>query len=483
MLNSRFFKRIYSTKDTTPNTPNVDFVAYSMVGHSMVLQSLSDGKYLACVQVLFTDTMYELPMIVQIPEQPNRFQIMFPTDFDNDNAVNSSRPFRIVITNLCSEGMIKMDFMKDGKPVDKVDDPERGLNKVNELHPYQSYEIEADQTCGNKRIMTEIVKKKNNDNIETFVNLSDEEKSSVENKSGSYLYLTVTCQSNIKSLEESFKQTHWITPDFIVTQEKPNYRQQYVQPYVFDEMPPGEGIQFNREQFGGYNSDDSSDSLDNNNNHLENFGQKIKNMALSFTDSCGNFGKSDDSEPVLRSAGSARFTESIKMGRPANSTNSTNSVKSNNNITEQINSSKVAKLTYGEDLEVNSNFTGLSYRYDLCSPMVKLGMSHIEKDFCKKPTVVESSDYGHIVIQEYIDTIKKIKENAYAEELKKMKTYISDACVMCLEEDMSSGIIFFRCGHICSCSSKCANDLTNCPMCRTSIVSKVERNFLTNLLI
>lgn len=142
-LDRKFFTLVESD-------PTSRLAAYSVTGHATVLKSMVNGKNLACVQFLYSDSRHEFPMVVQLRSEENRYQVLFPSDEES----RDPRPFGVAITNLCRDGMIKIDIMKDDKQVDKVDDPERGLNQVNELHPLQSYLIEADQTNGNRRIMT-----------------------------------------------------------------------------------------------------------------------------------------------------------------------------------------------------------------------------------------------------------------------------------------------------------------------------------------
>lgn len=211
---------------------NETLTVYSPVGHAAVLKSVTTGKNLACIQFMYGDSRTDLPLLVQLRNHQNRFQVLFPT---TSSAKSEPRPFGIVITNLCKAGLVKIDLMKDDKPIDKVDDPERGINKINELNPLQSYFINADQTNGNKRLMTTVAtKKKTPESKEETVSLANEDAAAPTEKVGDYFYVTVTCQTGIKDLEESFVQTMWSCPDCFVVEKGSNvgYRFGNVEPPI-----------------------------------------------------------------------------------------------------------------------------------------------------------------------------------------------------------------------------------------------------------
>merc|ERR1711963_369345 len=58
-----------------------------------------------------------------------------------------------------------------------------------------------------------------------------------------------------------------------------------------------------------------------------------------------------------------------------------------------------------------------------------------------------------------------------APPLAPVETYQSNECVICLENKCN--IIFLPCGHVCSCWI-CEAGLTECPLCRATIVQKVR---------
>lgn len=436
-LDARFFNLMDKTNTLS---------AYSAVGHCAVLKSLVTGKNLACVQFLYHDTRSMFPMIVQMRNSENRFQVLFPFDDTNEN--NSARPFEIVITNLCNNGMIKIDFMKDDKPVDKVDDPTRGLNQVNELHPFQSYKIEADQTNKNRRIMTEIATKKVGSEKKT---ITVEEESNSTEKIGNYLYLTVTCQTGNKELEDNFIQTDWFTPDFVIVEEKNTFGR------FGDERE-----HIREERCEMYFNDDSSDLEDYDPNDSDDYGSS--NSDGDKTQIC-----------LSKNRATSRSFGGVKCSmQTERHLSNTTAVEQSLSLSDQINRSKVAKMTYGDQVLVRSGFTGKLYRYDIPSPMFTVGMSFISQDFCKKQTLSKESATASIV--EYLEVVEKIKNDRYKEELKRIKTYVNDMCVICMEDNMESGLMFFRCGHICTCSKECAVSLDSCPMCRVTIVSKIPRS-------
>lgn len=60
-----------------------------------------------------------------------------------------------------------------------------------------------------------------------------------------------------------------------------------------------------------------------------------------------------------------------------------------------------------------------------------------------------------------------------APPLAPVETYQSNECVICLENKCN--IIFLPCGHVCACWN-CEAGLTECPLCRATIVQKVRLN-------
>jgi hypothetical protein len=53
-------------------------------------------------------------------------------------------------------------------------------------------------------------------------------------------------------------------------------------------------------------------------------------------------------------------------------------------------------------------------------------------------------------------------------------------CVVCI--DAESCIVFNQCGHICCCE-KCADDITECPLCRKIVGDMIKINTLMALKI
>mmetsp|Transcript_2615 Transcript_2615/g.5622 ORF Transcript_2615/g.5622 Transcript_2615/m.5622 type:complete len:649 (-) Transcript_2615:173-2119(-) len=121
--------------------------------------------------------------------------------------------FSFVISNLCDDGMINFNVLHTPHRVSEVDPgPSYGVNEVNELHPNQSYEIEADQRSNRKMVLrgkTKIVKDPET-SIERSVPVTVQETEKKDEPKGLYFYLSVVPDASCGSLVEKFAEgTVW----------------------------------------------------------------------------------------------------------------------------------------------------------------------------------------------------------------------------------------------------------------------------------
>ena len=57
------------------------------------------------------------------------------------------------------------------------------------------------------------------------------------------------------------------------------------------------------------------------------------------------------------------------------------------------------------------------------------------------------------------------------------KIYVSNDCVVCLEEDTAE-IVILNCGHLCLCKDCSPRVIDICPMCRGKILGKINKDQL-----
>jgi hypothetical protein len=417
------------------------YMSYKTVGYPMVLRSVADGRYLASLHT-FYDDQWEgsqvCPMIIELERPPitdtsslkQRYQVILPTQKD-DLQVLTGRPIKYVITNLCHEGYIKIDLMRDDKPVNCVDPG--GLNQVNELRPFESYEIKADQMNHNRRLMVKMKTKVLVDGTSESVILSDELSAQPAEKVGDYLWITVTPRTGFPTLEKSFADTIWTTSDYVIVSKPTPVDHSYASgggglfSHTLDDMPQAMPASFARGResvcFDALCAD-------------------VKTVKKSRSVDCEHI-VSDESETL---------TETHAM------------------------TSKVGGYTHGDKLTVVTGRTGVSYRYDLHSPVCIIGLSFLEGNYTVSKNVSTKDE-----IDEMLAKLDSAATTEMLAHLKTMKTFKSEECVICL--DSKPNVILMRCGHICTCKGECTNSLTTnvCPICRAHIIDKIDEKLLADV--
>jgi hypothetical protein len=198
---------------------------------------------LASLQIFYDDEpivsqTYPIP----VPYQ-DTFQVIFQSK-DDDERIEKGRPIKYVITNHCEEqGYVKIDLGFNKVPSCETEPPEN-INNVNELRSFEPFEIKSNQLDNWKELIVKTKKVKQSDGTFKTVSFEEETKTEETKKVGSYLYITVTPQ-NYPQLVELFKNTYWITDEFIVIETKQTFydyhryhdnvrlRSPYIQQYEF----------------------------------------------------------------------------------------------------------------------------------------------------------------------------------------------------------------------------------------------------------
>lgn len=193
-LNDKYFECVASY---IPNcVGSTDYIAYRCIYDSIILYS---SNYIPiCVVSLKSSSPTKALIIPKCNEEKEDFHGII---------TKNNQEFQFIITNLCSMGNVKIDIMKNNKAVNCVDPGSLAgaINQVNELHPYQSYEVTVDQMTGCTMILSSL--KDNKKSRETGKN---------EEIEGTYVYVAVTPQFDKQSLVDLFKSTKWIKDNMFV---------------------------------------------------------------------------------------------------------------------------------------------------------------------------------------------------------------------------------------------------------------------------
>ncbi len=227
-LSNTLFERVHSeTKD------GFTYSAIRPKDQPMILFSKKDGTALASLHVKCQSNKHQNDQLGNrgksiITKRP--YNSGFSCDFQ---AILSKQDqeFELVITNLTGLGMINFNIMKESTGVTEVNPG--GLNEVNELHEYQSYSVQCDQSNNGVLILKSIDKKVGEKTTKVTV-ANDEAKGAPE---GTYYHLSVVPQIGKAELISLFEDTVWACVDMFVTKERAygggNYRGPYAVPAAY----------------------------------------------------------------------------------------------------------------------------------------------------------------------------------------------------------------------------------------------------------
>lgn len=461
MLNTKFFTLVSTNQhnDTT-------YYAYKPNNHSMVLYSQIDGTPLASVALKYRNNWLnstESCIITKIQDKDDQQRFQGIVSKDNQEIA-------FVITNLCSEGMLDINLMKSNIKVKEVNPG--GLNQVNELRPYESYEIQADQTRGNRSIIISYAKDKENNKV----TLAEETEKTTEEKVGDYLYISVLPQVTISSLATKFKKTVWKSSDDFIIVSK-TYK------HTFDPESSKSDLSFNEPTLGLGGGETASFSFgDCSRRGLSRSASMpvSTGSAFSFGASSPGIGRSASlfssgasqtmatpfsfaSAPMPASTGQAF---SFGASAPAKSMS-----MSDDNFMPSVMNSHVGKLKHGEQVIVNSSETGLEYNYDLISPIATFNISVLENMVLLPGTTKEVMKSN---IEKYIKLITDKEDVKLINDINKL--YTAETCCVCLES--IPDMVFYKCGHVCT-DKECSKELKECPYCRSTIYYKIEKNSIS----
>ena len=279
MLNSSYFR--YQDSRTISDA---SFKVFQPIGYPIVLRSKKDDRDLACIMINDIKRPVTKPFFTALPNAKNRYQMIFGND---------STEMEFILTNLCYEGYVKIDIMKDDRKIVETDPG--GLNQVNEVRPLESYSVRADFTNDNRQI---IVKKSVKESTGEHVSLKDDESAPKGEKIGGLLYITVTAREGIPDLLEYFKETYWVVSDYIL-----------IKHYAPKTIPAYGAHQFGDAQLEGfYGGAQAPQAYNYYNNQHAAVGAAVGGAV---GDAGGLFGNEDDDEEVFKAKRIARGVKKI----------------------------------------------------------------------------------------------------------------------------------------------------------------------------
>jgi hypothetical protein len=417
-------------------TDDTHYLVLQPYGYPLILKDKS-GIVLASLQVFFDDEPIEKQNYPIPVPYDGGFQIIF----QSDDAINDKgRPIKYVITNLCDNfKYIKFDIGYGTVP-SCVTDPPENINRVNELFPFQSFSIKSNQQDSWKNLIVKTKKKNNSDGSISSVALKDEVVA--EDKVGTYLYLTVTPSNNFDS--QLFYEPYWCTEDTIIVENR-LFKKYYEEPHqhlMLADRHVGNSIR------GAGRYDD-------------------------FDDDIGGAGRYDDFDDDI--GGADIYKGSFELGM--NSTNNTESIIFDKSF--NIGDSKVAEMSGGDNVIVQTgNQTLAEYDYTRRTQPSKIGLCVMDLAITKTYKTFTDEELKNM-IDSYIESTQKIKNNKFVEIAKSIKKYKSDICTVCLEPDSPPNTVLVRCGHVCTCSSDCTKILNGkCPICRADILCEINERLL-----
>ena len=409
MLSYKYFTTIHAE---THN--NVSYRVVRPLGHPMILFSDAEGYEgtpLACVQ-LKCNTAQAL-----IAKRP--FTSTVKCDFQG--LINKNgQEFELVITNLTKDGLIKIDFMKEDILVRDVDpgSARGGLNQVNELHEYQSYEIPCDQK-DNRTLILNAIK---DESTGTNVTVKQAEEAGTPKPIGTYYYVTVVPQLGKTELIKKFAKTRWACVDVFCIKE-------------IAEVPRGPLV-----------------PMCSSNWTMSSRGDVMRGGPESVGMYRGSESAYTRSSALLSCQGDAFRREYDEM---------------DSDVNDVIQNSSAATVGSGRQVTVNSGFTGIGYSYDTPGEHCCFGLSVASDLQFRTNHNEELIESGKALIQSMVDGAAK----GLLDKLDKV--YTSTECVICLDSEDRLDTVFYQCGHQCT-HAECSKTLNKCPLCRTSITAALR---------
>ena len=384
-------------------------------------------------------------------DTPSSFQAM--TNVENDE-------FKFVISNLVSvpnvndQKFVKIDILDTDTKVNKVDYPERGINKINELKSGQSFVVESDQRTGERTMVLrgEVTA----DGSKMLVDDDDEK------EVGTYFYVNVTATNNMPDIVKLLTaNTTWRSVDVFVRKLASRDGQDY-----FDDMSRFRNA-FNGQppMFSGGGSSGNAPSYAYGALSSSSFGGARVADGAQSRFSFGGASSAAFTRNAGFSAPLSGQTWSLAQDRHEAKVSTTGAMPSQ----QQIGATQLGTMVKGSQVvHVDSNKTGAQYAYEAVGERIVIGLSvWRDMQIYNALAIGEDMQLATVMLNDAIVN----KSLALRAELKVV--FDAAECVVCLENPPS--LVTIRCGHKCMCQ-ECWSMTTGmhrqkCPVCRGRIVA------------
>jgi hypothetical protein len=446
MLNSKYFQTIHDDTDDT-----WDYHVVRPLGNPMVLFSKEDGSPLAALHLECQNNH------VQNDAKGNRGKALFTKRPDKSTfncdfqglVDRDGQEIELVITNLCTEGMIDFNIMRDSKIVDTVDPG--GLNQVNELRPGDSYVVQCDQ-ADNKILVLKAIVNSGGQHVTVAKDETDK-----HGPSGSYFYLSVVPQLGFPQTIEKFKETEWACVDMFVRKTKKYVPMNFICGLENQKKDQRMDGCFQSIMFDPHASSSSMASCKDDG--------RIVSYEVEIDEQVDDASRCFVKQPETQTQTQTKVTIVKTASNKKSATSQSD---------DTIKDSLASRVTSGDrTIDTIGYYSGVNYSFNTASVPCCISLSVSNKIvFGDEPNFEHFVALAKEMIQDYMTAGAK----AFLEKLTTI--FKSDVCGICLDgvdSDTPNQLdcVFYQCGHQC-CHYECGKTLNKCPMCRTHITAKIR---------
>jgi hypothetical protein len=440
-LNSKYFTLISSQTD---DKTNMVYDKYYSKVPLLRLDSNVDGTHLAAIHFLPSSGNCVIAPRNDI-SKPNKlkFQCMIK---ENKKIITP------IISNLTGLGCFNINLMRTDEHAKEIDPgADKSYNMINEMKPYESYEIECDQKVSRQFIIEQL----ESNNSAPVSNT--EKKRKIQKDQEFEIFLSIAGQIDKPDLIKLFNSTTYRVSNFVII------KRSKLRKYIGQEIFYGP-VLHNAES--SVQPDTSPSPREMHSVCDFQLAQSFFESQLEPEDSVSSSASSSASSSVSSSASSSVSSSvSSSASSSVSSSVSSESVLVVNN--EQILNSKAAKLSYAEDLiNVNGVVSGMNYNFEKHSVDCSIKFSICpELELLQEP----SKEY----IEKKLDELTKSYIDNDWKNISGSKKYNYDECTACM--NAIPNIMLYPCGHVCICS-ECTKELIKyeCPVCRNYIDSFIK---------
>ena len=448
MLSTQYFTLVCSQSMQDAENKNTEITYYGYVpnyGHPICLYS-EDGVALAALDMRFQNKSEynngENSFIMEIPKKNNN-----PQHFEGIITKND-QPIEFVITNLTG---IYLNFniskYSDNNNIYYGKDNDNRINEVNELRPYETFEVKSDVTNENK--IMKLMTYKNDNNEKVLLKDAIKNGNIVKPTNTTdvmYLYISVSPQNSDtfetidKGVKNKFKNATWKCIDNFILSRKIT-------------RIPLTHTQSNLKRTFRRSSRVSAQGSD------ENMGTSCQSSQSSDTTQTQVCCNNDEKKTYMNITTTSNIIKehTVKM------------TKINETIETVCNTASVGFICHSEEtFKTETSETSINYDYENTSHPCILGLSVIENISVSE---IEYNDVKSLLLE----SINSIVVNSCENYMKDIIVYNNDVCCVCLNK--KPDVLFYKCGHMCV-DKECSTNIKKCPLCRDNIYAKIPTKIL-----